>query len=80
MSSAERVRAFRNRMRRKRTLVQIEIATALPLALAEAGFLAEWDTENEQAIGTAIEQVLDAMCARYECECNAVTGSEGDAC
>jgi hypothetical protein len=43
MSSAERVRASRDRAKRGRRIVKnIEIADELPLALVDAGFLREW--------------------------------------
>ena len=56
-----RVREFRARRRRHGMLVQIEIPEGLPLALHEAGFLKEWDTENPQEIRKAIERVLAQM-------------------
>lgn len=39
-------------------LVMIEIPEGLPLALHEAGFLKEWDTENAVEVRKAIEKVL----------------------
>ena len=60
-SSAARVREFRARARRHSKLIAIEISNELPLALCEAGFLAEWDTENRSEIRKAIEKVLARM-------------------
>lgn len=41
-------------------LVQVEIASDLPLALCEAGFLQEWNSEDPAEIRKAIEQVFSA--------------------
>ena len=56
--AADRVRAFRERRKRHAMLVMIEIPEGLPLALHEAGFLKEWDTENAVEVRKAIEKVL----------------------
>lgn len=60
-SSVARVREFRARVRRHSKLIAIEIPGELPLALCEAGFLAEWDTESPAEIRKAIERVLARM-------------------
>ena len=60
-TSVARVREFRARTRRHGKLIAIEIPGELPLALCEAGFLAEWDCENPVEIRKAIEKVLARM-------------------
>jgi hypothetical protein len=61
--AADRLREFRARKKRHAMLVQIEIPEGLPLALHEAGFLKEWDTENAMEIRKAIERVLAQLMA-----------------
>jgi hypothetical protein len=53
-SSAVRVRAYRSRLRRCAKLITLEVGGELSLALAEAGFLREDQTEDTNAIREAI--------------------------
>ena len=60
--NTNRMQRLRDRRRCHRHTVRIEYPAALPLALADSGFLASWDSENPTAVGKAIEDVLIAMC------------------
>jgi hypothetical protein len=63
--SGDRVRAYRDRKRRGGKLMTVECPKGYELALVEAGFLKEWDTENEFAIARAIERVMQELVRRY---------------
>jgi hypothetical protein len=56
------------RRRKCRYSVRIEYPEALPLALVDSGFLAQWDDTNPKAIAKAIENVLIAMCTKQDYE------------
>ena len=58
VSSAARVRRFRERQKRHGMVLLIEVPAGLPDALVEAGFLQEWNAENPSEIRKAIEKVL----------------------
>jgi hypothetical protein len=55
---------LRDRRRRHCHIVRIEYPAALPLALADAGLLQQWDGEDATAVGKAIEAMLMDMCKR----------------
>ena len=57
-SAAARVRACRERKRRGRRMLKVEIDAALPSALTDAGFLQAWDEEDDDAVAAAIAKVL----------------------
>jgi hypothetical protein len=62
MSGIDRVRAYRERARRGRTMLRIEIDQfALAEALVMGGFLREWDMENRQEIAHAVERMIDRL-------------------
>jgi hypothetical protein len=73
MKAADRMKNFRVRRRNGLRVVRVQYPDALPLALADSGFIEDWDTEDSAAIARAIERVLAAMVvsAGYD-----VTGSD----
>ena len=73
--AADRMQRLRDRRRRHCNIVRIEYPAALPLALADAGLLAAWDSEDPTAVGKAIEVMLIDMCKKAGYE---VTPSDDD--
>jgi hypothetical protein len=53
------MREYRERRRRGRMVLEVEVDDRLGLALEQAGLLGEWDTENEAAVVRAAGQFLD---------------------
>jgi hypothetical protein len=61
-SAAERMRRYRDRKRRGRCVVPIEIDRGeMADDLVELGLLAEWDSENHSAIQSAIKEALKKL-------------------
>jgi hypothetical protein len=58
VSSAARVRRFRERKKRHGMMLMIEVPAGLPDALVESGYLQEWNAENPIEIRRAIERIL----------------------
>jgi hypothetical protein len=60
--ATSRVHAFRRRQREGLLLLpRIEISRSVADDLVEAGLLAEWDTENPQAIAEAILKAVELL-------------------
>ena len=63
IKSTPRVREHRERQKRNRTMVTIEVPKDLPDALVAEGYLQEWDAENPTEVRKAIERVLTQLLA-----------------
>jgi hypothetical protein len=60
------MRAHRDRARRGRRMITIEISNELGFALSQAGFLAESDEDDFAKVAAALEKACDAMCRLAE--------------